>query len=166
MGGSGDTAHNTRARAHLLSVSSLFELNTGLPFTMTESDFADASPDEALEVFKARVRSLMPEVDDESLERILIQYGLQIRAQHAFQLRPYDGQVLLVEPKSPYAGLIRVLLRPYLPNLRTRVVRIGTPSERTREISERFGALEAHYRSMRDDGFVEGLAREMDVLLT
>ena len=160
------SAHNTRARAHLLSVSSLFELNTGLPFTMTEADFADASPDEALEVFKARVRSLMPEVDDESLERILIQYGLQIRAQHAFRLRPYDGQVLLVEPKSPYAGLIRVLLRPYLPNLRSRVVRIGTPSERTREISERFGALEAHYRSMRDDGFVEGLAREIDSLLT
>jgi amino acid adenylation domain-containing protein len=158
-------AHNTRALAHLLSVSSLFELNTGLPFTMTEADFADTSPDEALEVFKARVRSLMPEVDAESLERILIQYGLQIRAQHAFQLRPYDGRVLLVEPRSRYAGLVRVLLQPYLRNLHARVVGLGAPSDRTRQISDRFGALEAHYRSMRDEEFVQGLAWEMDLLL-
>jgi len=159
-------AHNTRARAHLLSVSSLFELNTGLPFTLSEADFEGTSPDEALEVFKSRVGSLMPEVDPESVERILIQYGLQIRAQHAFQLRSYEGQVLLVEPGSRYAGLTRLLLRPYMRKLRTRTIRLGKPSERTREISERFGALEAHYRSMRDDSFVEGLAREMDVLLT
>jgi amino acid adenylation domain-containing protein len=158
-------AHNTRARAHLLSVSSLFELNTGLPFTLTEADFAAASADEALAVFKSRVGSLMPEVDPESIERILIQYGLQIRAQHAFQLRSYEGQVLLVEPGSRYAGLTRLLLRPHMRKLRARTVRLGEPSARTREISERFGALEAHYRSMRDDVFVEGLARELDLLL-
>jgi hypothetical protein len=157
--------HNTRTRAHLLSVSSLFELNTGLPFTLTEADFADTAPEEYLDIFKSRVRSLMPEVDPDSIERILIQYGLQIGAQHAFQLQPYDSPVLLVEPATRYSGLVKILLRPYVGDLRARTVRLGSPAERTRAISERFGALEAHYRSMRDDTFVQGLARELDPLL-
>lgn len=157
--------HNTRTMGHLLSVSSLFELNTGLPFTLTEADFADTAPEAYMDVFQSRVRSLIPEVDPDSIERILIQYGLQIGAQHAFELQPYDSPVLLVEPATRYSGLVKILLRPYVGDLRARTVRLGPPAERTRTISERFGALEAHYRSMRDETFVQGLARELDPLL-
>jgi hypothetical protein len=107
----------------------------------------------------------MPEVERESLERIVIQYGLQIRAQHAWRPSRYDGRVLLVEPQTSYAGLTAALLRPYVRDLRAVKVPLGAPSPRTREITARFGALVPHYRSMRDDTFVAGLARELDAEL-
>ncbi len=155
----------TRDRGHLLSVAALFELNSGLPFALAERDFEGVEPEDYLGVFVAKVRSLMPEVDAESLERIVGQYELQIRAQHAFEPSRYDGRVLLVEPATPYAGLVAALLRPYLPGLRATTVPLGPPSDRTREITARFGALVAHYRSMRDDTFVRGLAEKLDPLL-
>jgi len=148
-----------------VSVSSLFELNTGLPFTLTESDFEESEPEGYLDVFHARVSSLMPEVDTDSIERIVVQYGLQISAQHAYELRHYDSPVLLVEPKTRYVGLVKAQLSPYIRDLRARTVRLGEPSDRTQAISERFGVLVAHYLSMRDDAFVDGLAKELDPFL-
>jgi hypothetical protein len=155
----------TRNMGPLVSVSSLFELNTGLPFTLSESDFEESEPEGYLDVFHARVSSLMPEVDTDSIERIVVQYGLQISAQHAYELRHYDSPVLLVEPKTRYVGLVKAQLSPYARNLRARTVRLGEPSDRIRAISERFGVLVAHYLSMRDDAFVEGLAKEVDLYL-
>ena len=76
-----------------------------------------------------------------------------------------DGRVLLVEPTSKYAGLVATLLRPYLRRLTARRVPLGAPSRREREISDRFGALVTHYRSMRDDTFVAGLARAIEPFL-
>lgn len=147
-----------RDRTHLLTVSTLLELNTGLPFALTESDFAGLDPDQYLGVLLARASRLMPDVDPAMLSRIVSQYPLQVRAQHAYQLRPYDGPVFLVEPRTRYAGLLVELLRPYLQNLLAFTIEISRPSRRNAEISARFGALEAHYRGMRDNRFVEGLS--------
>ena len=150
---------------HLSALSALFELNSGVPVTLTEADFEGVEPERRLDRFVERVRERMPEVERESLERIVIQYGLQIRAQHAWRPSRYDGRVLLVEPQTSYAGLTAALLRPYIRDLRAVKVPLGAPSPRTREITARFGALVPHYRSMRDDTFVAGLARELDAEL-
>ena len=66
------------------------------------------------------------------IERVAVQYELQVRTHHAYRLRRYDGRVLLVEPESPHAGVLAALLRPYVPHLRARVVRPGAPSDRGR----------------------------------
>ncbi len=158
----GDALRNP---GHLASLSALFELNSGLPFTLSAAEFDGVEPERRFDLFAERVRELMPEVDRESLERIVIQYGLQIRAQHAWRPSRYDGRVLLVEPRTPYAGLTASLLRPYVRDLRAARVALGPPSERVREITARFGALVPHYRSMRDETFVVGLARELDAEL-
>jgi hypothetical protein len=158
-------AEARQSPGHLASLSALFELNSGLPFTLTEAELAGLEPDRRLDAFAERVRERMPEVERESLERIVVQYGLQIRAQHAWRPSRYDGRVLLVEPRTPYAGLTASLLRPYLRDLRAVKVPLGPPSERVREITARFGALVPHYRSMRDETFVAGLAAELDAEL-
>jgi hypothetical protein len=73
--------------------------------------------------------------------------------------------VLLVEPASSYAGLVATLLAPWARDLRRRVVEPDPPSERTQQVTARFGGLATHFRSMRDDGYVRGLARELDSAL-
>ena len=153
------------SRGHLLRLAALFELNTGLPFAMVEEDFSGVPQDGYLAVLQSHVARITPEVKPESIERIAIQYGIQARAQHAYRLQPYDGRVLLVEPSSGYAGIVAEQLRPYVSDLHRRVVEIGPPGERIRAISGLFGSLATHYRSMRDDLFVQGLAREMDEML-
>jgi hypothetical protein len=155
----------TRSKRHLLSFSALLELNTGLPFSLTEADFSGRSPDEYWDLLGARLGDLTPNVDPRSIQRISVQYEMQVRAQHAYELRPYDGFVLLVEPRTRYTGLLKAQLRPHVGRLTARAVQIGTPSERTREITGRFGGLEAHFRCMRDDVFVQGLALELDPFL-
>ncbi len=155
----------TRDSGHLQNFAALLELNTGLPFMLTEADFAGVPPDDYLRVLTGRVASLMPEVDAAAIERIVVQYQFQVRAQHAYELQPYDGRVLLVEPKTRYRGIARAHLRPYVRNLQARAVSLGEPSERIRTVIERFGAIESHYRSMRDDRFVAGLAREIERVL-
>jgi amino acid adenylation domain-containing protein len=154
-----------RDKGHLQTFASLLELNTGLPLALTDSDFAGVSPDRYLGVLQARIASVMPEVDPATIERIVLQYQFQVRAQHAYQLQPYDGRVLLVEPATRYRGIATAHLRPYVRHLRTRAVPLGPPSPRVQAITDRFGAIEAHYRSMRDDAFVERLAREIDQVL-
>ncbi len=99
------------------------------------------------------------------MKRVLVQYNLQLLAQHAYQLQSYDGRVLLVEPSTRYSGLLKTLFRPHVRDLHVRQVKLSPPTGRTQIISDRFGALETHYRSMRDDQFVKGLATEMDRFL-
>ncbi len=152
----------TRDRHHLQNFAALLELNTGLPFALTDADFASVPPDRYLSVLQGRIARLMPEVDAASIERIVIQYTFQVRAQHAYQLQPYDGRVFLAEPATRYRGVAAAHLRPYLRNLQVRSIPLSAPSARTQVITERFGAIEAHYRSMRDDGFVRQLAQEID----
>jgi hypothetical protein len=151
--------------AHLMTLSALLELNTGLPFALEAEDLEGVAPEERLEVFLGRVEELAPEVDRTMMERLVIQYEDQIRAQHAYQLRPLDAPVLLVEPETPHAGLLAAQIRPYARTLTARRLPLGAQDERGRAIAARFGGLQGHYRSMRDETFVAGLAREVERVL-
>jgi hypothetical protein len=151
--------------AHLMTLSALLELNTGLPFALETEDLEGVAPEERLEVFLGRVEELTPEVDRTMMERLVIQYEDQVRAQHAYQLRPLDAPVLLVEPETHHAGLLAAQLRPYAGRLTARRLPLGAQDERERGVSARFGGLQGHYRSMRDETFVVGLAREVERVL-
>jgi amino acid adenylation domain-containing protein len=148
-------------------LSSLFELNTGLPFAMADADFAGLPPERHLEAFLARVRQVTPDVDTGTVERILLQYyGLQIPATHFYQLRNYDGKVVIFEPEGAQAGLLAAYFRPYVRNLRLRRLPVGPPSERVEYACRNLSrSLRTHYRSMRDETFVAALAAEMAPLL-
>lgn len=152
-------------RGHLMNLAALLELNTGLPYALVEDDFDGVPPDEYLRVLTDRVAEVTPEVDPERIERLVVQYAVQARAQHAYHLRPYRGRVVLVEPETRYAGLVVELLRPWIRDLDARKIPIGPPSTRERIITKRFGALATHFRSMRDETFARGLAREVREVL-
>jgi enterobactin synthetase component F len=152
-------------KGHLLSLSALMELNTGLPFALSEADFEGLAPDRYLAVFLNRARSIAPGVAVDRLERMVSQYPLQVRAQHLYRMRPYDGPVLLVEPLSPHAGLVAAHLRPWISDLRVRRFEVGPVPSRLEGAAMRHGALDPHYRSMRDDRFISLLAEELDMAL-
>ncbi|MGH7671039.1 MAG: AMP-binding protein [Gemmatimonadaceae bacterium] len=159
------TGAAVRDAGHLLSFAALLELNTGLPFALTEADFAGVPPDGYLGVLQARIATLMPDVDPTSIERTVVQYTFQVRAQHAYELQAYDGCVLLVEPATRYRGVTTAHLRPYVRKLQVRAIKLSEPPSRIQTITDQFGAIAAHYRSMRDDQFVNGLAREIERVL-
>jgi amino acid adenylation domain-containing protein len=159
------SASALRDRNHVMNLAALLELNTGLPIALSDAQLDGVAPEGFLGVLAARVASVAPHMDAATIERIAIQYPLQVRAQHQYELRRYDGPVLLVEPVSHYAGLIATLLRPYVRDLRVRAVTLGVPTEREAALVSRFGRMETHYRSMRDDEFVAGLARVLDAAL-
>jgi amino acid adenylation domain-containing protein len=149
------------ARGFARHLSSLFELNTGLPLSLSEEDLPNVDSGECFAVFKERVCEVIPEFDVDLLERIAFQYHLQVRAQSAYQLRRYEGRVLVAEPRSHYSGLLGTQLKPFIKNLRAVVLPLGEPSERTQEVLRCFGAWQLHFRSMRDDLFVGELSREL-----
>jgi amino acid adenylation domain-containing protein len=154
-------------RKVMKDLSSLFELNSGLPFTMSDADFEGVQAEQSLEKFLAHMTAVAPDLDAETVERILIQYYcLQLPATHQYLLRIYGGCVDLFEPEGPQVGLLSVLFRPYVKNLRMRVLPVGAPSERTAFVCQNLArSLRTHYRSMRDDIFVTRLAAELDPLL-
>ena len=154
-------------RKIMMDLSSLFELNTGLPFTMTDADFDGKAPEKYLATFLARVRDVTPDVDPETIERILIQYYcLQLPATHFYRLGNYDGRVEIFEADSPAVGLLGAYFRPHVKSLRMRTLPVGEPSERTRFVCENLSrSLRTHYRSMRDDTFVAALAAVLEPLL-
>jgi enterobactin synthetase component F len=148
-------------------LSSLFELNSGQPFTMTDEDFAGLAPERYLAAFLGKVSSVTPDVDQATVERILIQYyGLQIPATHRYRLTNYEGSVTVYEPASPNVGLLEAYFRPHMRNLRMRTLPVGEPTERAeiacRNLSR---SLRTHYRSMRDETFVRELAAAMEPTL-
>jgi hypothetical protein len=134
------------------------ELNSGLPYALDEEEIEDPVSVDWMELLRERVRRVSPDVELESIERIAVQYQLQIRTHHAYQLSHYDGEVLLVEPKSRYSGILAALLRPFVRRLISQQVALGEPSERVQALTSSFGGLTAHYRCMRDDRFVAELA--------
>ncbi len=147
---------------HLLALSTLMELNSGRPFSLSPADFAGVSPERYLEVFHARIQEVALEISLANLERMVSQYPLQIKAQHRYRLRPYDGRVLLFEPVTPHAGLVAEHLRPWIPDLRCQRLEVGPIPAGLEVAAGRFGALDRHYRSMRDDLFVGALARALE----
>ena len=156
------TARDTvRSKAHLLALSTLLELNSGLEFSLADSAFDGVSPDRYLDVFLARVRELSPEMDAAMLERLVVQYQLQVDAQLNYELQRYDGLVLLAEPVSRAAGLPALQLRAFAKNIEMHTLPVGEPTSRMRALMGRFGALGSHYRCMRDDEFVRVLAQRL-----
>lgn len=154
-----------RARGRHLTLATLMELNTGLPLDLIDVDIPAEPPESALLVLQDRAMRLLPGIDHETIRRVAIQYPLQLAAQCAYELRPLDAPVLLVEPESPHAGLIEAQLKPLLCQLQAKRLKLGAPDARTRAITARFGDLAPHFRSMRDDTFANALARELDAAL-
>jgi amino acid adenylation domain-containing protein len=152
-------------KSRVMTLSSQLELNTGLPVALEESDFSGASEAEYFGILQSRVENNIPGLDRSTLKNISVQYEFQTSAQRAYQLGTYDSPVLIVAAASPIAGLLAAQLRPYVKNLTACVLKLGPASGRTREICERLGHWESHFRSMRDDTFVMGLAAELDPLL-
>jgi hypothetical protein len=154
-----------QARGRLMALAALMELNTGLPLDLSDSEIPAQPPDSVLRALQQKVAQQLPGVDAETIERIAVQYPLQARAQQAYVLRPCDAPVLLVEPVTPYTGLLESHLRPYLSQLRVVRLELGVADVRTSAISARFGSLAPHYLSMRDEQFADALARELDLAL-
>lgn len=153
------------SRDHLVNLSRLLELNTDQPYGLDEAAIEDPGSADWLELLKQRVAELTPGADTESIERIAVQYQLQVRTHHAYRLSRYGGHVLLVEPESRYSGILAALIRPYAGRLTARRAPLGEPTERVRELTGSFGGLAAHYRCMRDETFVRALADELAPLL-
>ncbi|HEY8105391.1 MAG TPA: thioesterase domain-containing protein, partial [Gemmatimonadales bacterium] len=153
-------------KGHILMLSALLELNTGLPFTLGDADLSGVPRDQYLSVLLARVKAIAPDVDPAAIENIVVQYFLQTRSHHAYRPRRYKGNVVLFEVDGPHAGLVASQLRAYVRGLRVMGVPLGPPSERTRVVAERLSRpLRPHYLSMRDDPFVRRLAEALEPLL-
>ena len=154
-------------RVHILSLSALLELNTGLPVALADAELSQVGPDQYLAVLLARVKTVAPDIDPGTIENIAIQYYcLQTRAMQGYRLQRYDGKVVMFEPDGPHKGLVSVHFRPHVRDLRVRYLKVGRQSDRTRTVSERFAeGLRPHYLSMRDDEFVRRLSEELAPLL-
>ena len=150
---------------HLAALSALLELNTGLPLALDAGELEALPPEQRLRLFQDRFADHLPEVDSRMLERIVEQYPTQVKAQNAYRIRPYQGRVVLVEPRTRYAGLIDLLLASYVGTLDASILELGEPDARTLEIAGRFGALASHYRCMRDETFTTALAGKIDQVL-
>jgi len=156
-----------RARRNPSSVrafAALLQLNSGMPFGIGESELSALPPERYFAAFLDRVRNAAPELDTGAVERIFDQYeGLQVPAQQAYPLHRYEGRVLLVEPQGSGCGLIELQLRPHVPNLEFRAVRVGPPDVRVAAITGSLShRLREHYLCMRDDRFVTSLGAELD----
>ncbi len=153
-------------KEHLRRLSALLELNTGLPFSLSEAEIAAAGENAGVEVLLKKIRAVAPDVDLDMMRRLVVQYELQVRSQHNYQLRPYDGAVNLFEPDGPHVGLEAAQLRPYVRRLRTRSLPVGRRAAESSVLDGAFpGSILTHYLCMRDDTFVAQLARELDALL-
>ena len=139
------------------------ELNTGLPLALKPDDLAALKPEQYFDAFFAKIAAAIPDVDREMIERLVVQYQLQVRSQHRYRLQWYDGTVELFDPAGPYFGLLPLLFQPYVRNLSVHRVALGEPDDRTRELGKRFSnSVRSHFLSMRDDAFVAAVARELE----
>jgi len=154
--------HTARTRNHLMALAALMELNTGLPLDLSDAEIPPEPPDSTLRALQARMAEFMPELDGHTIERIAVQYIVQLRAQRAYALAPYDGRTLLIEPVTPYAGLLAAQFSPYLSDLRVVQLALGVANARAAAITGRFGVWAPHFLSMRDDVFSASVARELD----
>jgi len=153
-----------RNRSSVRTFAALMQLNSGMPFGISESEFSALSPEQCFPAFLDRVRNAAPELDTGAVERIFDQYeGLQVPAQQARPLHRYEGRALLVEPEGIGCGLIELQLRPHVPNLACRAIHLGPPDARVAAIAGSLShRLREHYLCMRDDRFVRELGAELD----
>ena len=154
-----------RNTGYIRGLSALLELNTDRRFSLDAAEVERAGPDGCLQLLLDRVRAVSPETDPKMIEKLVVQYELQVRSQHAYRLQPYDGDVQLFEPEGPFRGMEAAQLAPYVGSLRSVGLPVGAasgPSVLDGIFPDR---IRDHYLSMRDDAFVAGLARELDRLL-
>lgn len=152
--------------SHLRRLSVLLELSSGLPLALSEDDLAATTPDGYVGLLLERLRAAGTDVDSEVFERMVVQYEIQVRTQHGYRLRAFDGATSLFVPASPSAGIVAAQLTPYLRRLDAHVLPLGAPAQRTRELSEVFHpGIRSHFLCMRDDTFATALAAEIDRLL-
>jgi len=150
-------------RKHLLQVSALMELNTGLPLALKPEDLAPLEPEQYFDAFFAKISGAIPDVDREMIERLVVQYQLQVRSQHRYRLQWYDGAIELFDPAGPYFGLLPLVFQPYVRDLSVHRVALGALDDRTRELGKRFSnSVRSHFLGMRDDAFVASVARELE----
>jgi acyl-coenzyme A synthetase/AMP-(fatty) acid ligase len=155
-----------RDRDHLQRLSVLLELNSGLPLALTDSELAATPPAGYVELLLERFRAAGSDLELDVLDPTVVQYELQVRTQHAYRLRRYDGEAVLFEVAGPQAGSLAVQLGPYVPRLVARTLPLGEPSDHVRELTRNFApGLRRHYVCMRDDTFAAALARQLDELL-
>lgn len=151
---------------HILQLSVLLELNTGLPLALTRQELDRLAPMEYLDALVARLRANVPDVDAGTIERLAVQYAMQVRAQHQYQLRRLGCPVVLFEPDGPHCGLLGAQLMPYASKLFAVRLPWTAPTGRIRELAACFSApLQPHYLSMRDDTFAHNVAQQLDRLL-
>ncbi len=155
-----------RDRDNLQRLSVLLELGSGLPLALSDADLDATPPEGYVGLLLERFREAGSELEPAALDRMVVQYELQVRTQHSYRLRPYDGDTAVFEPSSPHAGLIAAQVGPYARRLDARVLPIGPVSGRARELAHVFPpSFRAHYLCMRDDSFAATLAAELDRLL-
>ena len=148
---------------HILGLSVLLELNTGLPFALGRSELARLDSSRYVDALIDKVQSVSPEVDAASIRNMIVQYRLQTRAQFRYRLRKYDGRLVLVEPEGPHRGLFESQFRPFVRQLRSVSAPLAPSERQVRLLDEAFQpTLHAHYLSMRDDRFVQATARVLD----
>jgi hypothetical protein len=150
----------------LRRLASLMELDSGarIPDFETDADGEEARP--VFQRFVEAVQTAHPEVDPVRLERIVRQYGVQVKYQRTYPLRPVSADIVLFEPESGYAGMLADLIRPFAGSLRSYRVPVGEPTPRQAELLEPFMGWRTHYWCMRDDTFSEEVAQVLDGLLT
>jgi thioesterase domain-containing protein len=150
-------------RKHLLQVSALMELNTGLPLALKPEGLDLLEPGDYFDAFFAKIGAAIPDVDRDMIERLVVQYQLQVRSQHRYRLQWYDGAIELFDPAGPYIGLLPLVFRPCVRDLSVHRVALGAPDDRMRELGKRFSnSVRSHFLSMRDDAFVASVARELE----
>lgn len=154
------------SQQHILELSVLLELNTGIPFALAREELMRLEPEQYVDVLLAKVHDVAPDIEAKTIEKMVVQYQLQVRSQHRYRLQRYDGKVALFDADGRRPGLLASQFKPYVRRLHVRHVALGSPSEHTRKLSERFTeSMRSHYISMRDDTFVNALARELENLL-
>lgn len=153
-------------KSHILSLSALLEINTGLPFALDRKALSSLEPSQYLGALLEKIRSVAPEIDPQSIANIVVQYYIQARAQQTTRLQPFDGEVVILEVAGAHSGLFAAQFAPYVGSLRVFAIKVGRWDDRTTEVAGHFGpSIRSHYMSMRDDVFVKGLAEELDRLL-
>lgn len=154
------------SREHILALSALLELNTGLPFAMTDSELDEVLPEQYVHALLDKVHRTAPDVDAVTIEKLIVQYQLQVKSQHHYRLQAFQGTLVLFDPEGPYQGLLALQFRPYVQRLIVHGVALASPAGCASELAKRFsGPLRSHYLCMRDDAFAQTLARKLEKLL-
>jgi hypothetical protein len=147
---------------HIRRIAALMQLNTDLPFDLDPAEVTTAGPTGCMQLLREKVRDVTPDADLDVIDRLIVQYELQVYAQRDYQLRRYDGDVCLIVPAGKHVGLESLQIRPYVRRLRHWVLPLDA-RDYPRSLLDAFpGELVTHYVCMRDDRFSQALAKLLE----